>query len=74
MYFPPKEGLRITVWNVLSWLAAGMTEQEILGDYPELETDDFPALYGSCFSTRIFPASLSAGCPNCIRAQFTWRR
>jgi uncharacterized protein (DUF433 family) len=37
--------LRITVWDVLSWLAAGMTEQEILDDYPELERDDFPAVY-----------------------------
>jgi len=37
--------LRITVWDVLSWLAAGMTGQEILSDYPELEPDDFPAVY-----------------------------
>jgi uncharacterized protein (DUF433 family) len=37
--------LRITVWDVLSWLAAGMTEQQILDDYPELEPDDFPAVY-----------------------------
>jgi uncharacterized protein (DUF433 family) len=37
--------LRITVWDVLSWLAAGMTEQEIIDDYPELEPDDFPAVY-----------------------------
>ncbi len=37
--------LRITVWDVLSWLAAGMTESEILEDYPELEQDDFRAIY-----------------------------
>lgn len=42
---PCIRGLRITVWDVLSWLAAGMTEQEILSDYPELEADDFPAVY-----------------------------
>jgi uncharacterized protein (DUF433 family) len=42
---PCVRGLRITVWDVLSWLAAGMTEQEILDDYPELEADDFPAVY-----------------------------
>jgi uncharacterized protein (DUF433 family) len=29
----------------LSWLAAGMTEQEILDDYPELESEDFRAVY-----------------------------
>lgn len=38
-------GLRITVWDILSWLAAGMTEREILDDYPELEPDDFRAVY-----------------------------
>ena len=37
--------LRITVWDVLSWLARGMTEQQILDDYPELEPDDFRAVY-----------------------------
>src|SRR5258707_605478 len=38
-------GLRITVWDVLTWLAGGMTEQQILADYPELQPDDFPAVY-----------------------------
>ncbi len=42
---PCIRGLRITVWDVLSWLAAGMSEQEILDDYPELERDDFRAVY-----------------------------
>ncbi len=37
--------LRITVGDVLSWLAAGMTEQEILDDYPDLEAEDFPEVY-----------------------------
>lgn len=42
---PCLRGLRITVWDVLSWLAAGMTEQEILDDYPELDPADFRAVY-----------------------------
>jgi uncharacterized protein (DUF433 family) len=42
---PCIRGLRITVWDVLSWLASGMNEDEILGDYPELEKDDFRAVY-----------------------------
>jgi uncharacterized protein (DUF433 family) len=42
---PCIRGLRITVWDVLNWLAAGMTESEILGDYPELEPEDFRAIY-----------------------------
>ena len=41
---PCIRGLRITVWDVLNWLAAGMTEQQILDDYPELEADDFRAV------------------------------
>jgi uncharacterized protein (DUF433 family) len=36
-------GLRITVYDVLTWLADGMTEAEILDDYPELEADDIRA-------------------------------
>jgi len=42
---PCIRGLRITVWDVLNWLAAGMSEQEILDDYPELEREDFRAVY-----------------------------
>ena len=42
---PCIRGLRITVWDVLGWLAAGMSEQQILADYPELEREDFPAVY-----------------------------
>ena len=42
---PCIRGLRITVWDVLNWLAAGMSEGEILADYPELEREDFRAIY-----------------------------
>lgn len=42
---PCIRGLRITVWDVLGWLAAGMSEEQILADYPELEKDDFRAVY-----------------------------
>jgi uncharacterized protein (DUF433 family) len=42
---PCIRGLRITVWDVLNWLAGGMTEQQILDDYLELEPDDFRAVY-----------------------------
>jgi len=36
-------GLRITVYDVLSYLAAGMTEQEILADFPSLTHEDILA-------------------------------
>lgn len=42
---PCIRGLRITVWDVLEWLAAGVSEEQILKDYPDLEKDDFPAVY-----------------------------
>jgi uncharacterized protein (DUF433 family) len=35
--------MRITVYNVLSYLAAGMIEQEVLDDFPELTHDDILA-------------------------------
>ena len=38
-------GLRVTVWDVLDMLACGMSETEILEDYPYLEKADFPAVY-----------------------------
>jgi uncharacterized protein (DUF433 family) len=37
---PCIRGLRITVQDVLGWLASGMTTDEILLDYPELTRDD----------------------------------
>ncbi|HXJ38044.1 MAG TPA: DUF433 domain-containing protein [Bryobacteraceae bacterium] len=42
---PCIRGLRITVWDVLSWLAAGQDERQIMDDYPELEPEDFKAVY-----------------------------
>ena len=42
---PCIRGLRITVCDVLNWLAAGMSEGQILADYPELEQEDFRAVY-----------------------------
>ena len=34
---PCIKGTRITVGDILQWLSAGMSEQEILEDYPELQ-------------------------------------
>ena len=42
---PCVRGLRITVWDVLGWMAAGMSMEQILEDYPELEPADFPAIF-----------------------------
>ncbi len=40
---PCIRGLRITVYDVLSYLAAGMKMDEILEDFPELTKDDILA-------------------------------
>ena len=40
---PCIRGLRITVYDVLSYLAAGMTHDEILTDFPYLTEDDILA-------------------------------
>ena len=40
---PVIRGMRITVYDVLEYLASGMTETEILGDFPELEREDIRA-------------------------------
>ena len=40
---PCVRGLRITVYDVLSYLASGMSAEEILADFPMLTTDDIQA-------------------------------
>jgi uncharacterized protein (DUF433 family) len=40
---PCIRGLRITVSDVLEYLASGMTEAEILADFPDLTSDDIRA-------------------------------
>ena len=40
---PCVRGLRVAVADVLGWLAAGMSHEEILADYPELTDEDIRA-------------------------------
>jgi uncharacterized protein (DUF433 family) len=49
---PCIRGLRITVWDILRWRASGMTEDDILSDYPDLERDDFKAVYAFAAGLR----------------------
>jgi uncharacterized protein (DUF433 family) len=42
---PCIRGMRITVYDILSWLALGMSTDEIVEEYPELQIEDiFAAL------------------------------
>jgi uncharacterized protein (DUF433 family) len=40
---PCVRGMRISVADVLGWLASGMSHARILADYPELTEDDIRA-------------------------------
>ena len=40
---PCIRGLRITVYDVLEYLAAGMSEDDILADFPDLTREDIRA-------------------------------
>jgi uncharacterized protein (DUF433 family) len=40
---PCIRNMRITVYDVLGWLGHGMSEADIIADYPELTVDDIRA-------------------------------
>ena len=40
---PCVRGTRITVGDILSYLASGMSEQQIVDDFPQLTSDDIRA-------------------------------
>ena len=58
---PTVRGLRYTVQSVLELLASGMTNEEILADYPDLEADDLRACqaYAASLLQRRQPPLLS---------------
>lgn len=40
---PCIRGMRITVYDILGWLAAGMSNEQIVDEYPELTPEDIRA-------------------------------
>ena len=42
---PCIRGHRITVQEILEWLSSGVSQEQILADYPQLTADDFLAVY-----------------------------
>ena len=42
---PCIRGMRITVYDVLSYLAAGMTIEQVLADFPYLTREDIQACF-----------------------------
>jgi len=59
---PCVRGLRITVYEVLEYLASEMTEAEILDDFPDLTREDLKACiaYAADRERRFMTATLSA--------------
>ena len=60
---PTIRGLRITVEQLLQALANGVSQQELLEDYPDLENDDFKAIFAYVArlvsEEQVFPVEIS---------------
>ncbi len=56
---PVIRGTRITVTDVLEYLAGGMTTDEVLADFPDLQIEDIQAvlLYAAERERRLFAAA-----------------
>lgn len=56
---PVVRGMRIAVSDVLGWLAAGMSHDEIFADFPELTEEDIRAClaYAADRERRVLPAA-----------------
>ncbi|MGA8107988.1 MAG: DUF433 domain-containing protein [Acidobacteriaceae bacterium] len=57
---PCIRGMRITVYDVLDYLAAGMNEEEILRDFPYLTSEDIRACLAFAADRERRLTSLSA--------------
>jgi uncharacterized protein (DUF433 family) len=57
---PVVKGTRITVFDVLDYLAGGMSEGEVLKDFPQLTQDDIRAClsYAADRERRTVPSQL----------------
>lgn len=55
---PTIRGMRVTVKDVLGFLAAGMSAEEILAEYPFLERDDI--LAALAYATEALPDHVPA--------------
>lgn len=58
---PCIRGMRIRVKDVLDLLAAGVSEREILGDFPYLEADDIRACLEYAAQEMDHPILIAAG-------------
>ena len=71
---PCIRGMRITVYNVLSYLAAGMSHQDIFEDFPYLTEDDILASLGyvaTCELQTLVAQARSCGLTRTYRQRST---
>ena len=61
---PTIRGMRITVEQILRALAGGISEHELLQEYPELEKKDFQAIFAYLTQLvdeeQVFPVEMTA--------------
>ena len=61
---PTIRGMRITVEQILRALSGGLSEKELLEEYPELEKADFQAVFAYVTSLveeeQVYPVRVSA--------------
>ena len=57
---PCIRGMRITVKDILEYSAGGMTREEILEDFPELEPEDINACYAFAARREEITTSVAA--------------
>ncbi len=61
---PTIRGMRITVEQILRALAGGISEHELLQEYPELEKEDFQAVFAYVAhlvdEEQVFPIEMTA--------------
>ncbi|MDU9050013.1 MAG: DUF433 domain-containing protein [Candidatus Electrothrix sp. Rat3] len=61
---PTIRGMRITVEQILRAFSRGISEQELLEEYPELEREDFRAVFayvtGLVEEEQVFPVGAAA--------------
>lgn len=84
---PCIRGLRITVYDILEYLTSGMSNQEIIADFPDLAPEDIHAALAftadcerrlfsppvrGCSSTKIFHFASFVSWPTSIRIRRTF--
>ncbi len=61
---PTIRGLRITVEQILRAMAAGISEEELLREYPDMEKNDFRAVLAYALDLvdqeQVYPVAASA--------------